>query len=148
MLSRYDQVICLWYEHFNLVHTIAKIMLTRIQRLFFDYLVDVLWIGLNFISSRITLYFFVELPSGCTTFLLPYYEIWAFIVVNKWILAYICQYSFSRVLFFLPIWYIIVGLLFLQSLKNHLIFLGNLDQFTFTSLPVKTLPLCDSRLWL
>ena len=64
-------------------------MLTRIQRLLFDYLVHVLLVGLHFVSAGVALDFFVELPSGRAALLPLYYEIRPIGVVEKWVFTYV-----------------------------------------------------------
>ena len=142
------QVICLGDKHLYKIKSIAKVVLTRIQRLLFYYLVHVLLVWLHFIhSAGVALDFLVELPSCGTTLLSLYYEIRPIDVVEKWVFAYVRQDLFSRVLLFLPIGKIIIGFLLLESFQYHLIFFCYLHKFTFARLPVQTLPLTKRR-WL
>ena len=50
-----DQVVGLRDEHLDLVQAVAEIVLPRVQRRLFDYLVDVLWIRLYFCKFLQTL---------------------------------------------------------------------------------------------
>lgn len=123
-------------------------MLTRIQRLLFDYFVDELLVLGLFICPSVPLDLLIEGTSGSATFLLSYDEVGAFVAVDQWVLANIRQNLFSGVFFLLPGLDIVIGLLLLQPLKNHLVFPGDFDELTLSRFPVQALPLHHRGPWL
>jgi hypothetical protein len=88
MLGRNNKVICLRDEHLNKVEAVAEIMLARVQRLLFYYLVHILLVRCHPLRTTCVAFdFLVELACGGTSLLFLNYEIWSFNVVNQGVLA-------------------------------------------------------------
>ena len=123
VLSRYDQIVLLRNEHFNVVITIAKFMLTDIERLLFDNLIteESIWPNLGWITSTcISFSFLIKcLSSALTLFLLLNNEIrltvlrYAILFFNQWEFTDISQHFFTGVFLFLPVTNIVTGFLLL-----------------------------------
>ena len=90
MLGRNDKVIRLRNQHLHQVQAVSEVVLSRIQRLLFYYLIDILLIWLLGIGAGVAFDFLVELASGRVTLLLLYDEIGAFVIIDQGVLTYVC----------------------------------------------------------
>ena len=118
MLSGYNQIISLRYEHFDSVISITKIMLTIVQSFLFDNLV-LLILQLHLILSRcVPSCFLIEsVTYACTLLFLFDDEIWLVIIaffLNQRVFTNSFQNICSIFFIFLPSRYVIVCRLVLK----------------------------------
>lgn len=146
MLSWNYQIVSLRNEHFDMIVTISKIMLSCIEGLLFYYLICG-WLLLHLIlPSGISFGFSICIVADA--FIFPFDDEIRLAMVSfffdQWIFTYVFEHLFSFFFIFLPLQNVIISWFILESFQNQLIFFCYFHQFSFSGISIQTSSLTSS----